>query len=111
MTQIVQNSTITTLINVFTVTPEKQQLLVDELVKATEMVINKFPGFISANIHKSLDGTHVVNYAQWRSQEDFQAMLADPDVIPHLRQAAGVATSVEPLLYEVISVEEAPHKR
>ncbi len=111
MTQIVKNNTITTLINVFTVTPENQQRLVDELVKATEAVINKFPGFISANIHKSLDGTHVVNYAQWRSQKDYEAMLANPDVIPHLRQAAGIATSFEPLLYEVMSVEEAPHER
>jgi hypothetical protein len=23
------------------------------------------PGFISANLHTSLDGTRVINYAQW----------------------------------------------
>jgi hypothetical protein len=26
------------------------------------------PEFVSANIHKSVDGTRVANYAQWRSQ-------------------------------------------
>ena len=36
------------------------------------------PGFVSANIHVSTDGTRVVNYAQWESAEAFQAMLADP---------------------------------
>ncbi|MEM5838703.1 hypothetical protein AAHH59_10305, partial [Pediococcus acidilactici] len=24
------------------------------------------PGFISSNVHKSLDGTQVVNYVQWK---------------------------------------------
>ena len=111
MTEIVKNNTITTLINVFTVAPENQQRLVDILIEATESVINKLPGFISANIHKSLDCTHVVNYAQWRSQKDFETMLKNPDSIPHMRQAAEIATSYEPLLYEVMSVDEAPHER
>ena len=111
MTEIVKNNTITTLINVFTVAPENQQRLVDELVKATGSVVKKFPGVISANIHKSLDGTHVVNYAQWRSQKDYETMLVSPDATPHLRRAAEIATSFEPLLYEVISVDEAPHER
>ena len=35
------------------------------------------PGFISASIHRSLDGTKVINYAQWRSQADFAAYLAE----------------------------------
>ncbi len=106
MTEIVQNNTITTLINVFTVAPENQQQLADVLVEATESVMNKLPGFISANIHKSLDGTRVVNYAQWRSQKDFETMLTNPDAIPHMRQAAEIATSFEPLLYEVFFVDE-----
>jgi heme-degrading monooxygenase HmoA len=32
------------------------------------------PGFVSANIHRSLDGKKVVNYAQWESKEAFEAM-------------------------------------
>ena len=52
-----------TLINVFTVAPENQQRLVDVLVDATQAVMRKQPVFVSANIHKSLDGTQVTNYA------------------------------------------------
>src|SRR5262249_30407728 len=50
-----------TLINVFTVAPERQRELVDLLIDATEQVIQHVPGFISANIHASIDGTRVVN--------------------------------------------------
>ena len=53
---------IVTLINVFTVAPEDQQRLLDLLVEATESVMNGLPGFVSANRHKSLDGTKVTTY-------------------------------------------------
>ena len=52
------------LINVFTVNPDSQPQLIDLLHEATNQVIRHRPGsFISANIHASLDGTRVVNYA------------------------------------------------
>src|ERR1700726_1084178 len=79
MTTIAKGAKCATLINVFTVEPAKQQRLVDILVEATESTMRSLPGFISANIHKSLDGTRVANYAQWRSVEDFQAMLKNPE--------------------------------
>ena len=64
MTKISVQSDVVTLINVFTVAPEDQQRLLDVLLEATESVISEMPGFVSANLHKSLDGTRVVNYAQ-----------------------------------------------
>ena len=66
MTRISRRDGVVTLINVFTVAPEDQQRLLGLLVEATESVMNKLPGFVSANLHKSLDGTKVTNYAQWR---------------------------------------------
>jgi hypothetical protein len=48
---------VATLINVFTVTRETQQPLVELLIKSTEQVMRHRPGFVSANIHASLDGT------------------------------------------------------
>ena len=33
------------------------------------------PGFISANLHTSLDKAKIVNYAQWKSEEDFQKFI------------------------------------
>jgi len=31
--------------------------------------------FVSSSIHKSLDGVRVMNYAQWQSQENYQAFI------------------------------------
>ncbi|HYY88664.1 MAG TPA: antibiotic biosynthesis monooxygenase family protein, partial [Chloroflexota bacterium] len=75
MATIATGQDVVTLVNVFTVRPERQQQLADLLVDATRTVMNRLPGFVSANIHRSLDGTRVVNYAQWRRVEDFEAML------------------------------------
>jgi hypothetical protein len=89
------------LINVFTVALEDQERLVDLLVGATEDVVSGRPGYVSASIHKSLEGTRVTNYAQWRSREDFEAMFYDPDVLAHVLEAERIAVSYEPHLYEV----------
>jgi quinol monooxygenase YgiN len=104
VTEIARGRDLVTLINVFTVAPEKQQRLVDLLIEATDAVMKELPGFISANIHRSLDGTRVVNYAQWRRREDFEAMLQNPVARPHLQESASIAT-FEPNLYEVVHVE------
>ena len=98
---IAKDNDVVTLINVFTVRPEHQQRLVDALADATETVMRKQPGFVSASIHRSLDGTRVTNYAQWRSREDFEAMFHDPGVLAHVREAERIAVSYEPHLYEV----------
>jgi hypothetical protein len=47
---IEQDSKITTSINVFTVDPKNQQLLVDLLIEAIEKVMSQREGFISAAV-------------------------------------------------------------
>ena len=106
MPEISQRGDVVTLINVFTVAPENQQRLLDLLIEATESVMNKQPGFVSANLHKSLDGTKVVNYAQWRRREAFEAMLENPEAIVHMKEAEKIAEKFEPHLYEVSFVDE-----
>jgi len=109
MTNISTSADVVTLINVFTVEPPKQDALVHLLTRATDEIICHMPGFVSANIHKSVDGVRVTNYAQWRSREDLDAMLRDPAAIPHLKEASALATSVEPHIYDVASVRT--HRR
>jgi heme-degrading monooxygenase HmoA len=106
MVTIAKDRDLVTLINVFTVAPEDQQRLVDVLVDATQAVMRNQQGFISANIHRSLDGTRVTNYAQWRSPEAFEAMLGDREAAEHMGEAAKIAERFEPHLYEVTFVEE-----
>lgn len=89
------------LINVFTVDPTKQQELIELLAEATEDSVRHAAGFISAHLHRSLDGTKVTMYSQWRSEEDYQAMRKDPAPLPYLQQALAIAT-FEPGMYEVV---------
>ena len=107
MVTISKDNDVVTLINVFNVAPEDQQRLVDVLANATRTVMREQPGFVSANIHRSLDGTRVTNYAQWRSREAFEAMLRNQEAAEHMGEAARIAESFEPHLYEVSFVDEA----
>ncbi len=100
MIQISMGSNVVTLINVFTVDPANQQKLVELLTCATEDSVRHAPGFVSASLHRSLDGTKVTMYAQWRSVEAYQAMRQDPAPLPFLQEALTLAT-FEPGMYEV----------
>lgn len=89
------------LINVFTVAPANQQRLLDLLARATDASVNRAPGFLSATLHRSIDGTKVTMYARWRSVEDYEAMRRDPGPLPFLQEALTIA-KFEPQLYEVV---------
>jgi quinol monooxygenase YgiN len=100
MPTIQKEQDVLTLINVFSVSPENQEKLVKVLTEATDRTMRHQPGFVSANIHRSLDGKKVVNYAQWASMDDFEAMRKNPEAAPHM-QAASALAHAEPILCEV----------
>ena len=100
MTKISARSDVMTLINVFTVDAENQRRLVELLIEATE-VVRRAPGFVSASLHRSTDGTKVTMYAQWRSIDDYQAMRQDPVPLPFLQEALTIA-KFEAGVYEIV---------
>jgi len=63
------------------------------------------PGFISAKIDGRLDGTRVINYAQWASPQGFPATVADPKVA-YFGELSQIGTPA-PVLAEVVSVHRA----
>jgi hypothetical protein len=93
------NTPIVTQINVFTVLPGQQQPLIDYLANAAR-VAREVDGWLSASVHRSLDGTRVVNYAQSADTDAARAVVA------HLR-ARGLLDGnkafgeAHPGLYEV----------
>lgn len=104
-TEISTTADVMTLVNVFTVASDRQQELIDLLAEASEVMV-ELPGFISANVHRSDDGERVVNYVQWRSLADFQAMQKHAGAVPHMRRAAQLA-SYDPILCRVVHVAHA----
>jgi quinol monooxygenase YgiN len=101
MTTISPSRMLVTLINVFTVEPANQRKLLELVARATENSVRHAPGFVSASLHRSLDGTKVTMYAQWRSVEDYQAMRENTAPSPYLRQALAIA-KFDPAMYEVV---------
>ena len=104
MTEIETGAKFATLVNTMTTTPEKQQQLLDMLLEATEEHIRHLPGFVSANFHKSADGTRIVNYGHWEKAEDWYAMQADPVASQHIADIKDLLVKAPDYdLYEVVA--------
>jgi heme-degrading monooxygenase HmoA len=90
-----------TLLNVFTVNPSRQDELIGLLTEVTERFVSKAPGFIAARLHRGVDGTKVAMYAQWSSEEDYQAMRARLEPRRYFERALEFA-QFEYGMYEVV---------
>lgn len=95
-----------TFINVLDVEPAAQQEVIALLQEGTEKVMQHRPGFISVTILGSKDGTKVVNYARWRSDDDVKATQADPDAAAYAQRTAALAKAA-PNLYSVAASYQA----
>jgi quinol monooxygenase YgiN len=74
---------------------------VELLTEATEVSVRRAPGFVSASLHRSTDGTKITMYAQWRSIDHYRAMRRGPGPFPFLQEALTIA-KFEPGIYEVV---------
>jgi len=92
-----------TLINVFDTTPEQQQALIDQWIRFTEEVRSE-RGYVGTALHKSTDGTRVINYAQWRSQADFDAFVKRHGA--DFAQFGQNASKIDPHIYNVVYLDD-----
>lgn len=100
MPTIKTNTDVITQINVFTVSEGSQQALIDFLQEAAQFA-STTPGWLSASVHRSRDGTRVINYAQ---SEDLEAAQR---IIDRLRKAGWLERNkafgeAHPGLYDVV---------
>lgn len=79
MPTIAKNNDVVTVIFSFAVEPDRQQELINLLIDSLETTTKHQPGFVSASLHKSLDGTRVFNYAQWRTQAEYETFAQSPE--------------------------------
>ena len=78
MPTINENQFFTVLVE-WEVDPSQQQAFVDALTDQVKQHIKNDIGFVSASFHASEDGQRVINYAQWRSQEDWSRSRSSGD--------------------------------
>ena len=93
------------LINIFKCDPRRQEDLIEHLT-ALAQVQRALPGFVSATLHRGLNGRVVANHAIWDSATDWKVMTRHPSVVAAMGPILALAT-FEPHLYEPGEVVEA----
>ncbi|MFB5611349.1 MAG: antibiotic biosynthesis monooxygenase [Nitrosopumilaceae archaeon] len=72
-------------INIITVSTENCKKLIESLTEYANNVLKKQDGFVSANIHKSLDAKRVINYVQWKSFDGLTSLFSDGEAQPYFK--------------------------
>ncbi|MCB5909987.1 antibiotic biosynthesis monooxygenase [Streptomyces pinistramenti] len=76
---------------------ERQERVVSSLVEALDgMPPEQSPGMLSANFHASIDGTRVLNYAEWTSDDAHLAFLDSATRVTTMR-VSGDVPGVRPI--------------
>jgi heme-degrading monooxygenase HmoA len=86
------------LINVYRCEPERQAVLMEHL-EVMLAAQRGAEGFVSATLHRGLNGKTAAVYAVWRSRDDWKAMARTPEVARAMEPIMAIAT-FEPHLYE-----------
>jgi len=90
----------------------QQEKIVELLQKGMTETMRYQKGFISANIHKSLDSEHIIVYAQWKDGASLQdaVKLIEAGNAPNMLEVFSNSTpDYHP--YDVISVNLAHKKK
>ena len=106
MPEIRKDSGIVTQITTVKLPPDKQDEVLKLMTERARFMATQ-PGFVSVSLHRSKDGTHVVNYIQWTSPEKLSAAHHSPEFRKKWPQFGKLAREIEPSLYEVAHIEAA----
>lgn len=90
MAEIVAGAGYATFINTFRCDPSDQDEVVAINIDIVDQVASGFPGFVSAAVHRSRDGTRVFNYLQWESAEHLATMQRSPEFQAIARRLVGL---------------------
>lgn len=93
----------------FDVEPEQQDALTETLSGELERWVRDRPGFITAELGASTDGTSVLVSMQWHSRDDWEAFVRDPEqaVLSDKLRQLGIGGTLDGRPYERHEVIEA----
>ena len=106
MPDIREDNGIVTQITTVKMTPENQDEVL-RLMKERSEFMARQPGFVSVSLHRSEDGSHVVNYVQWTNRDKLQAAHHSPEFRKKWPRFGELIQDVEPCLYEVVHTKAA----
>jgi len=105
-TEIRQDDGIITQITTVKLPPDKQQEVLNLMIERARFMATQ-PGFVSVNLHRSKDGSHVINYIQWTNAEKLSAAHHAPEFRRKWPRFGEIAEEIEPCLYDVVFAEAA----
>ena len=106
MPDIRENAGIVTQITTVKTNPGKQYEVI-ALMKERARFMARQPGFVSISLHRSEDGSHVVNYVQWTDKKKRAAAHHSQEFRQKWPRFGELAQDVEPSLYDVVQIEAA----
>jgi heme-degrading monooxygenase HmoA len=106
MPDISETNDVVTQITTVKLPPDHQDEVIQLMTERARFMATQ-PGFISIALHRSTDGSHVVNYIQWANREKLQKAHQSPEFRQKWPQFGKLAEEIDPCLYQVIHVEAA----
>ncbi|MEL7225482.1 MAG: antibiotic biosynthesis monooxygenase [Cyanobacteria bacterium J06576_12] len=105
-----------TVIVLFRVQEGRQAAVIDR-VKELFAIAKQQPGFVSANLHRSLDNVKVANYAQWEDEASLEHFRQLPEVQELITPLQELVEEMDSHRYEIVTSESKvgmpaiePHK-
>ncbi len=106
MTEILEGNRIVTQITTVKLPPNNQDEVLNLMTERARFMAQQ-PGFVSIALHRSKDGSHIVNYIQWRDEDTLTAAHHSPEFRKKWPQFGKIADEIEPCLYDLVHVEAA----
>jgi quinol monooxygenase YgiN len=106
MPEIRPGNDIVTQITTVKVSPDNQAEVLELMAERARFMATQ-PGFVSVSLHRSEDGSHIVNYVQWTNRKKLEAAHHSPEFRKKWPRFGDLIKEAEPCLYEIAYVEAA----
>jgi heme-degrading monooxygenase HmoA len=106
MSEIRKADGICTQITTVKLPPDRQDEIVNLMMERARFMATQ-PGFVSVNLHRSKDGSRVINYVQWTNADKLAAAHQSPEFRKKWPRFGELVWEIEPCLYDVVHVEAA----
>jgi hypothetical protein len=108
VTPIARGSTLATGINVFTLPVAQQAALVETLTAINrEILAHQYPMVVSANFHRALDASIIINYNQYTDRAEGQFLRTQANVAPLMKRTHDLSETHEIRWYSTADVVTA----
>jgi heme-degrading monooxygenase HmoA len=106
MPEIRDSDDIVTQITTVKTTPDNQSEVLEVMTERARFMATQ-PGFVSISLHRSEDGSHIVNYVQWTNRSKLEAAHHSHEFRKQWPRFGELVEEAEPCLYQVVHIEAA----